>query len=67
MIGDLTNGGGKELRGEAGTKMLLASYTAYRPSVVPVVVVGRVYATGIEVEVASVVVIVDRTRPIVAV
>ena len=47
--------------------MLLASYTAYRPSVVPVVVVGRVYATGIEVEVASVVVIVDRTRPIVAV
>ena len=36
-------------------------------TVVPVVVVGRINVTRIEVQVVGVVIIVDRTRPIVAV
>ena len=67
MGGNLTSGGGKELRGEGekGKGLISARYAAHRPPVVPVVVVGRVNIGSCEVQVVSVVAIVDRTRPIV--
>ena len=43
------------------------SHTAYGEAVVPIVVVGRVKIAIVEVQVVSVGIIVDRTRPIVAV
>ena len=45
----------------------LLRYAADRVAVVPVIVVGWVHVTGIEVQLVRVVAIVDRTRPIVTV
>ena len=60
--------GGKELRGDSQDgNAALASDTAYRPPVVPVVVTGRVDIGTIKVQVVSVGTTANRTRPVVAV
>ncbi len=52
---------------ELGTAETLASDTTHGHAVVPIVVVGRVDVTGIEVQVVRVAAIVGRRRPVVAV